>query len=410
MSGEAVLVPLIWESIAGVADAVEATVAARKQAAQRKAEAQLERIQAWQDFQSRQQQTQVQLRLSREAVHQAQQQLINSGLQQAATRVHSGAVAEGFVEQGGMLSGERAAGLMADIERQLVSLPAELFNDERLPFTRLRSQLQRMQQATKAGTIDEVNALGSMLQRSFADYIQRADQEVEQQRKQVAGAEQLLTRIIETRELSLDDEDAAYWPAAGSGAWLVATGRLANPDALDQVLWDTQSSEQSKLESVLQLMDPELPRPQLSVKFLRINFGRLAPEQPRSKTIVIRNAGRGHLSGDLRLQDYDRGFTIDNSVVEGNETVIRLSASSLGMPENSRQQTTLIISSNGGDHTIHLAYQVPRQQRQRPLPDLQEILLTFFRHVNPRYLVTVGILVFFIINLTLCHDASDIPF
>jgi len=153
-----------------------------------------------------------------------------------------------------------------------------------------------------------------------------------------------------------------------------------------------------------------LPRPQLSVKFLRINFGRLDPEQPRSKSIAIRNAGRGHLSGDLRLQDYDRGFTIDNSVIEGNESVIRLTASSLGMPENSRQQTTLSISSNGGDHTINLAYQVPRQQRQRELPDLQEILLTFFQYVNPRYLVTVGILLFFVINLTFCHDAGDIPF
>jgi hypothetical protein len=193
-------------------------------------------------------------------------------------------------------------------------------------------------------------------------------------------------------------------------AWLVATGRLANPDALDQVLWNGQSSEQSKLEAVLQLMDPELPRPQLSVKFLRINFGRLDQEQPRSKTIVVRNAGRGHLSGNLRLQDYDRGFTIDNSTIEGNETVIRLSASSLGMPENSRQQTTLSISSNGGDHTINLAYQVPRRQRQQEMPDLQEILLTFFQHVNPRYLVTVGILLFFIINITFCHDASDIPF
>ena len=235
MSGEAVLVPLIWESIAGVADAVEATVAARKQAAQRKAEAQLERIQAWQDFQSRQQQTQVQLRLSREAVHQAQQQLINSGLQQAATRVHSRAVAEGFVEQGGMLSGERAAGLMADIERQLVSLPAELFNDERLPFARLRSQLQRMQQATTAGTIDEVSALGSMLQRSFADYIQRADQEVEQQRKQVAGAEQLLTRIIETRELSLDDEDAAALQRLQQKLTALLAEQQASPAALDVI-------------------------------------------------------------------------------------------------------------------------------------------------------------------------------
>ena len=193
-------------------------------------------------------------------------------------------------------------------------------------------------------------------------------------------------------------------------AWLVATGRLANPDALDQVLWNTQISEESKLESVLQLMDPDLPRPQLTVKFSRVNFGRLDPEQPRSKTMVIRNAGRGYLSGDLHLQDYDRGFTIDNGVIEGNETVIRLTASSLGMPENSRQQTTLTLSSNGGNHTVELAYQVPRQRRQRELPDLRQIVLTFIRHVNPRYLVTIGILVLLIVNLTFCHNAGEMPF
>jgi len=207
MSGEAVLVPLIWESITGVAGAVEATVAARKEAARCKAEARRERIQEWQDFQSRQQQTQAQLRRSREAVSQARQQLINSGLQQAATRVQGGAAAEGFVRQGDALSGERAAGLLAHIDRQLSSLPAELFNDERLPFDRLRSQLHRMQQAS-ALTVEEVDALDSTLQRSFADYVQRVDQEVEQQGKHLAGAEQLLTQILEARELSMDDEEA----------------------------------------------------------------------------------------------------------------------------------------------------------------------------------------------------------
>jgi hypothetical protein len=175
------------------------------------------------------------------------------------------------------------------------------------------------------------------------------------------------------------------------------------------VLWNTQSSEESKLESVLQLMDPHLPRPRLAVKFSRVHVGRLDPEQPRSKTMVIRNAGRGYLSGDLHLQDYDRGFTIDNSLIEGNETVVRLTASSLDMPENSRQQTTLTLSSNGGNHTVELAYQVPRQRRQRELPDLQQIVLTFIRHVNPRYLVTVGILVLFVANLTVCHNAVELP-
>ena len=158
MSGEAVLVPLIWESISGVAGAVEATVAARKEAARRRAEAQRQRIQVWQDFQSRQQEAQAQLRLSREAVQRARQQLINGGLQEAATRVHGEAVAEGFVEQDETLSEQRVAALLVNIEQQLASLPAELFNNEHLPFTRLRSQLQRMQQASLL-TVDEVDAL-----------------------------------------------------------------------------------------------------------------------------------------------------------------------------------------------------------------------------------------------------------
>jgi len=234
MSGEAVLVPLIWESIAGVADAVEATVAARKEAARCKAEAQRERIQAWQDFQSRQQQTQAQLRLSREAVHQAQQQLLNSGLQQAVTRVHGDAVAEGFVKQGGELSGDRAAGLMLHIDRQLASLPAELFNDERLPFVRLRSQLHRMQRASEL-TIDEVGDLADTLQRSFAAYVQRADQEAQQQGKQLAGAEQLLTKILEARELSMNDEDAEALQRLQQKLMALLADQQVSPAALDVI-------------------------------------------------------------------------------------------------------------------------------------------------------------------------------
>jgi hypothetical protein len=179
---------------------------------------------------------------------------------------------------------------------------------------------------------------------------------------------------------------------------------------LDNVLWDTRSSEQSKLAAVLQLMDPELPKPKLEVKFTRVNFGRVDPEQPRSKTIVIRNAGRGYLSGDIRLQHYDRGFTVDHTAIEGNETVIRLNASSLGMPENTKQRTSMTISTNGGHHTIDLAYRVPRHKAEDELPDLQEILRIFFQRVNPRHLVTVGMLLVFIVNLTFCHDTTGILF
>jgi RecA/RadA recombinase len=234
MSGEAVLVPLVWESIAGVAGAVEATVGARKEAARREAEAQRERIEAWQEFQSRQHETQAQLRHSREVVQQAQQQLINSGLQEAATRVHGAAVAEGFVESGGALSDQRAAGLMTHLERQLGSLPAELFNDERLPFARLRSQLQRMQQASVL-TIDEVDALSRTLQRSFADYVQRAEQEAEQQAKQLADAQRLLTQILEARALSMDDRDAAALQRLQEKLVVLLAEEQISPAALDVI-------------------------------------------------------------------------------------------------------------------------------------------------------------------------------
>ncbi len=189
--------------------------------------------------------------------------------------------------------------------------------------------------------------------------------------------------------------------------WLVSSGRITNPDLLDQVLWDTRSSEKSKLEAVLQLMDPTLEKPKLAVRFSRINFGPIHPQSPRSKTIEIRNAGRGHLSGELHLAHHERGFTIDQTEIEGAGTTVRISAHSLGMPVSTRQETKLHIVSNGGNHTIPLSYRVPREKTRKDLPDLFDLLMTFLRVVNPQHLIVVGILLFLVINLTFCHHPGD---
>ena len=53
---------------------------------------------------------------------------------------------------------------------------------------------------------------------------------------------------------------------------------------------------------------------------------------------------------------------------------------------------------------------MPRQGQRHQLSDLREVLLTFLRHVNPRHLITVGILLFFAINLTFCHNFGEVPF
>jgi len=97
---------------------------------------------------------------------------------------------------------------MAHIDTQFSALPAALFEDEQLPFARLRAQLRRMQRAADA-TVDEVNALAETLQRSFAAYVQAADQQAEQRRRQFDNAEQLLTQILEARELCVNSKHQA---------------------------------------------------------------------------------------------------------------------------------------------------------------------------------------------------------
>ncbi len=234
MSGEAVLVPLVWQSITGVAEAVEATVGARKEAARRAAEAERERIQAWRDFQSRQHRVQEQLSRARAAAQQAQQQLINGGLREAAKRLSGEAVAEGFVQTAGPPSAGQAPGLMAHIERQLSSLPGEWFQDERLPFARLRGQLERLRQAA-ATSIDEIDDLGRTLQRSLDDYCLSVEREAEQRRRQMADAEHLLTEILQARALNADrGQDMALQRLQQKLTALLAEANIS-PAALDVI-------------------------------------------------------------------------------------------------------------------------------------------------------------------------------
>jgi hypothetical protein len=154
-------------------------------------------------------------------------------------------------------------------------------------------------------------------------------------------------------------------------------------------------------------MDPSLEKPKLALRVTRINFGPIHPRSPRSKTIDIRNASRGHLSGELHLAHHDRGFTIDQTIIEGVGTSVRISAHSLGMPEATRQETKLHISSNGGNYTIPLSYRVPRTKTRADLPNFFDLLMTFVRVVNPQHLMVVGILLFLIINLAFCHHPGD---
>jgi serine/threonine protein kinase len=192
-------------------------------------------------------------------------------------------------------------------------------------------------------------------------------------------------------------------------AWLVSTGRVADPDLLDQVLWDTRASEASKLEAILQLLDPTLQKPQLAVGFSRINFGPLDPESPRSKTITVRNATRGHLSADLKLEHPDRGFSLDKHHVEGNENSVRITAHALGMPAQTRQQTELTISSNGGEHRIELAYQVAEETPVRESVPFRVLARSFLQNLQPQHAVVLVMVILAILQLAFCHPPGRLP-
>jgi len=210
MSGEAVLIPLVWESITGIAGAVNHAIDARKDAARHEAEKERERIRVWQDFQTQQGAQQQRLQRSREVLRQAHQHLLTIGLNAAATRDLGGPTSEGFVDD--TRAENHCVGtvdLLQQISKKLDEIPDELYRDERLPFTRLRSHLHRLQQAS-APIMDEIHSFRDTLNRTLADTITRISQEAEQHQILFDNAMGLMTDILQTRALSLDqkhDED-----------------------------------------------------------------------------------------------------------------------------------------------------------------------------------------------------------
>ncbi|MGD8931242.1 MAG: hypothetical protein PVI52_01640 [Chromatiales bacterium] len=203
MSGEVVLVPLIWESFTGIASAVMAATEARKEVARQRAEQERQRIREWQDFQARQGEEQRRLRQLGEAMRQAQEQLMAMGLNNALARNDGGPAAQGYLEAA---TGEAAIWLER-MAAQLDALPAELFTDEHLAFSRLRGQLNELRNA--APSVAEARSYYETLQRTVQEHQRQLDAELLQQQSLADAAQQLLTRILATRELTDDVAELA---------------------------------------------------------------------------------------------------------------------------------------------------------------------------------------------------------
>lgn len=140
-------------------------------------------------------------------------------------------------------------------------------------------------------------------------------------------------------------------------AWLVGSGRIADPTALDHALLELDATLEAKLEAVLQMLNPTLVDPQIDVKPKAINFGRLHTKQTRTRKIVVNNTGRGHLHGSVRLAEYGEGVFLDNYEVEGNHRILRVTINPSALSPGT-YRNTLFVETNGGNAEVIIVFGV----------------------------------------------------
>jgi len=147
-------------------------------------------------------------------------------------------------------------------------------------------------------------------------------------------------------------------------AWLVGSGRIADSFELDQALLALDLSPESRLETVLQLLDPQLGRPKLAIGPETLNFGSLDAGDIRTQVLRIENTGRGHLAGEIKLAEYGAGLMLDTYKIEDNEMEVQVRVVSLGLAPG-RYGNALSVQSNGGEREIPVSFTVRRPVDRR---------------------------------------------
>lgn len=143
-------------------------------------------------------------------------------------------------------------------------------------------------------------------------------------------------------------------------AWLVGTGKIKPDTEFDQLMNDDMLNQKEKLEIMLRMMNPEFKPPKVTVDQAIINFGVLGEEQERIRNLIVSNISRGELSGDISLERFGQGISINKFNLEGNETVVAISVNSLGLAPGYYNNKIKLIT-NGGNETIKISFMVKEQ-------------------------------------------------
>jgi len=145
-------------------------------------------------------------------------------------------------------------------------------------------------------------------------------------------------------------------------AWMWATGRLSDLDAFDAVADDPATSDARKLEAVLHMLDPNLPWPQAAADTEFLDGGTVSTDGTKTLRLCVFNAGRGHLSGTITLDDpvaagAVSAFSMSEREIEGAPTEILVLLSGKGLPPGKRHEARIIADTNGGRLEIPVWFQ-----------------------------------------------------
>ena len=141
--------------------------------------------------------------------------------------------------------------------------------------------------------------------------------------------------------------------------WLFSSGMLKDPEAFDRLARSEALNEDAALESILHILDPDLPNPEIRVDSVEIYLGLVRAGEKESAEFMVENVGRGHMWGRIMVEGAGAELIVAPARVEGRLTKINVTAEP---PWWMKQQTTrkakIIIETNGGRAEVDVEYQV----------------------------------------------------
>lgn len=176
--------------------------------------------------------------------------------------------------------------------------------------------------------------------------------------KEHAAAPKDLARLIDKDEASTR-KGISLMQKGWIRAWLETTGMLDGEKGKKfSAITSSGRNAQSQLESMLHFLDPGLPWPKPAASRQNIDFGEISYESSKTERFTIKNAGRGYLTGSIKLTGKGHGFAIDTSSIEEGPVTITVKANGHGFQTGTRQQTEIMVQTDGGTLTIPVHYLV----------------------------------------------------